>query len=504
MWPRRHPLCEFPNYPGAVSFDFGAAMLRDAPVHVTTAQSSLLEWPDEYACRTGVTPNCRRRFDAGEEEASSTGGCTPTGAPSRDHPTRRTSIYREAARAPLTSPVISSWSRSAVGETVASDRKTSWPTRRRMNWGTTCTVDTAAIQPQDLERNCNSNYLSVENYLHQVEGLLDANGVPVLDFSGSDTARYQREQPAREFGPSPCTVPAGHAPRIGVHQSLETTAAKKHCDGTPLSATELAENAAGRGFVRVNGTGAGVTTNAIPVPTVAAKIDWNGDLDLRNDAGIHSGRHFNGAIGSNAFASESAATPRGSNDWAAIKNIGLRQIGSGRSLAGFSYGFDPGGGFDPVAGSTQAADSIQAADSTRAAGSTRVADSTRAAGLIQAEVSTQTYEDATSVGHPPHTFKAVPGPAPKGSGSVVNLSWKKPLGDVVNYRVYRVDGPVVDATSFSKKTLVTQTPATSAVDDKVVKGKTYTYFATARQVDNTESGMSNSWTVTVPQKVCAV
>jgi fibronectin type 3 domain-containing protein len=68
----------------------------------------------------------------------------------------------------------------------------------------------------------------------------------------------------------------------------------------------------------------------------------------------------------------------------------------------------------------------------------------------------------------------------------------------VNYRVYRVDGPVVDPTSFSRKTLVTQTTATSAVDDRAVKGKTYTYFATARQVDNTESGMSNSWTVTVP------
>jgi fibronectin type 3 domain-containing protein len=92
----------------------------------------------------------------------------------------------------------------------------------------------------------------------------------------------------------------------------------------------------------------------------------------------------------------------------------------------------------------------------------------------------------------------VPGPAPQGGGSVVNLSWKKPLGDVLNYRVYRVDGPVVDPTSFSKKTLVTQTTATSAVDGKAVKGKTYTYFATAQQLDNTESGMSNFSTVTVP------
>jgi hypothetical protein len=48
-------------------------------------------------------------------------------------------------------------------------------------------------------------------------------------------------------------------------------------------------------------------------------------------------------------------------------------------------------------------------------------------------------------------------------------------------------------------------PATTAVDDKVTRGKTYTYFATARSVDNSEtpstfseSGMSNFGTVTIP------
>jgi hypothetical protein len=98
------------------------------------------------------------------------------------------------------------------------------------------------------------------------------------------------------------------------------------------------------------------------------------------------------------------------------------------------------------------------------------------------------------------------GPAPRRNGSVVNLSWKKPIGDVVRYRVYRVDGP-------TKKVLVAQVtsvppsplPATTAVDDKVTRGKTYTYFATARSVDNSEtpstfneSGMSNFGTVTIP------
>ena len=115
--------------------------------------------------------------------------------------------------------------------------------------------------------------------------------------------------------------------------------------------------------------------------------------------------------------------------------------------------------------------------------------------------------------HPPHTFKAAVGPAPKGNGSVVNLSWKKPIGDVVRYRVYRVDGPTVNATTFSKRVLVAQVtsvppsrlPATTAVDVRVTGGKTYTYFATARSVDNSgtsstfsESGMSNFGTVTIP------
>jgi fibronectin type 3 domain-containing protein len=109
----------------------------------------------------------------------------------------------------------------------------------------------------------------------------------------------------------------------------------------------------------------------------------------------------------------------------------------------------------------------------------------------------QTLEDATAVGHPPHTFKAKVEPALKGTGLVVNLTWKKPFGDVLSYRVYRVDGAVVNVTSFSRKTLVAQTPETSAIDDRATKGKTYTYFATVRLIDNTESGMSNASTVTV-------
>jgi fibronectin type 3 domain-containing protein len=46
---------------------------------------------------------------------------------------------------------------------------------------------------------------------------------------------------------------------------------------------------------------------------------------------------------------------------------------------------------------------------------------------------------------------------------------------------------------------VAQTTITSITDENVKAGNTYTYFATARTVDGSESSMSNEWTVTVPR-----
>ena len=82
---------------------------------------------------------------------------------------------------------------------------------------------------------------------------------------------------------------------------------------------------------------------------------------------------------------------------------------------------------------------------------------------------------------------------------MVSVTWKKPFGDVLNYRLYRVDGPTLSATAFANKTLLTQTTLVSFTDETAKPGNTYTYFATARTVDGNESSMSNESTVTVPK-----
>ena len=92
-----------------------------------------------------------------------------------------------------------------------------------------------------------------------------------------------------------------------------------------------------------------------------------------------------------------------------------------------------------------------------------------------------------------------PVPSPQNKQFVLSVTWKRPFGDVLNYRLYRVDGPTVSPAAFARKTLLTQTTMTSFTDEKVNPGATYTYFATARTVDGNESSMSNAWTQTVPK-----
>src|SRR5262249_673145 len=172
-----------------------------------------------------------------------------------------------------------------------------------------------------LEYNCNPNFLSIMNWGYQVEGLLNASGEPVLDFSGSPLPGSINENNLPGNLGTLKYRPGWYAPRSGVHQSLQTTAAKRHCDGTALSQFALDENGGGRGYVRINGTGILVTTPGSP-------IDWNGDLSTANEA-TKQDVTFNGPNGP-AYGAFNVLT--GSDDWTAIKAIGLRQVGSGRSL----------------------------------------------------------------------------------------------------------------------------------------------------------------------------
>jgi fibronectin type 3 domain-containing protein len=100
--------------------------------------------------------------------------------------------------------------------------------------------------------------------------------------------------------------------------------------------------------------------------------------------------------------------------------------------------------------------------------------------------------------HPPHTLRADP-VVSRNKQVVINVTWKKPFGEILDYRLYRVDGSTVSPAAFARRTQLTQTTLTSFTDDKVNPGATYTYFAIARAVGGRESSMSNEATVTIPK-----
>src|SRR5262249_47702353 len=96
-----------------------------------------------------------------------------------------------------------------------------------------------------FEPNCNPNYLSVMNYLFQVEGVITAGGTPTIDFSRVSLGSVNESGLPAGFGTMDYRT-SWYAPRQFVHQSLGTTAAKRHCDGTRLSDAEEADLKAGR------------------------------------------------------------------------------------------------------------------------------------------------------------------------------------------------------------------------------------------------------------------
>ncbi len=172
------------------------------------------------------------------------------------------------------------------------------------------------LPPLPPEPNCKPNYLSVMNYLFQLRGLFDDDplqpGVPRVDFSGEALGAI--DESALADGPlsgAPRYRTGWYAPRSASSIGL---AAKKHCDGTPLTPAEEADRAAGFGMVRVDGT------------SVAGSIDWNLDPSTSPAQDVN----FDGIVATLAPPVVGSLNP-GSNDWA---NLRLNQVASRRNVGG--------------------------------------------------------------------------------------------------------------------------------------------------------------------------
>ena len=317
-----------------------------------------------------------------------------------------------------------------------------------------------------FESNCNPNYVSVMNYLYEIDGVKTAAGVPRVDFSRQSLGSLDENSLPAGLGTMPYRI-AWYAPNSAVDSSLGTTLAKSHCDGSPLSTAEDNARKLGIGMVRIDGTG------VVTPPSVnGVSIDWNGDLNLTDDyPNLFQDITFNGVTNDGAADAKTLLT--GSDDWTSMGTSGLRQIGGRRGIAGLSVDaskFD-GSKFDGSKFDGSKFDGSKF-DGSKFDGSAEVGDDTLSA-----------------VGHPAHTLTA------QWAGRTVQATWEAPnfsqSGGIAAYLLYRVDGLAVTADNLKKKVLVAQTSSTTATDTKVTAGKPYTYFVIVKFADRTQSGMSN-------------
>jgi len=163
------------------------------------------------------------------------------------------------------------------------------------------------------EPNCKPHYLSVMNYLYQLRGLPDSEGILRMDYSAEVIDGVNESVLSDGF-----LTPIG-APRYrpGWYAPFDTSylkgflkAAKKHCDGSDLLATDIP-------MVRVD------------APGVDTKMDWNADGSV-DSAGVplHPGLqdiNFDGIF---------EPLKPGANDWA---HVHLNQLGGRRNVGGYYF-----------------------------------------------------------------------------------------------------------------------------------------------------------------------
>ena len=300
--------CVFSDHPGTVGWKIDYRLIREQP----------LNYSDEVACAKAT--NCVRRFD---------------------HNRRYTFRYALFAHA-LGLPAAT----TDLGETPYDDTRT--PTRasgiadfpggdlmvtlgRWDDFTATPFVQASTLMHEFGHtaylrhsgfaggQNCKPNYESVMNYLFQVRGLFTVTGTtisdPIVDYSRQELPALSEPTLNETAGlGSMAYATRWFAPFESslVDKTLATTPAKRHCDGSPLSAAELADALAtppgSLAMTRVDGT------------TMSGPIDWsaNGTADLTSLSQDIS------------FSGTTTALGAGVNDWSLLD---LRQVGGRRNVA---------------------------------------------------------------------------------------------------------------------------------------------------------------------------
>ncbi len=356
------------------------------------------------------------------------------------------------------------------------------------------------------EQNCKPTYLSTMNYLYQLRGLLDDTGTPHLDYSRSlEPTVDESALPAIGFLPY----------RIGWYAPLATsylagrgTAARNHCNGSPLLPTDAA-------MVRIDAR------------TAVETIDW--DADNLSGGPTTLDVNFNGRIDGPA-----PAALAGSEDWSALRldqfaarrNVGaLYQVPGTTLFAVGPLSLDSGKGDlgkgdlgkgdlgkgDLGKGDLGKGDLGKGDLGKGDLGKGDLGKGDLGGGdLFDGDPNNPGGElDAAIVNGlartPPNRFAAcVIGETCQGAESrrhQVELNWSAPnVGDVASYILYRVAGDrLVPGQTW---TTVTTVPATLGRigyeffdTTSLVPGAPYTYFAVATYTDGVSSDPSNLVTI---------
>jgi len=192
----------------------------------------------------------------------------------------------------------------------------------------------------DIAPNCKPNYQSSMSYLHQLNGLIDETGAPNLDYSNTrlgiagdvlDETTQLGNSPLVTSGLSPRRYRvAWYAPILdaaggqpaNIARLLGVPAATRHCDGTPLltdASGHVIEQPAGR---------------LETASTAPSTIDWAGDDAFSNPVPSDLDVNFDGRKDG---ASATPGTPAlaGVDD---VHSLRLNQLGGSQLDGGFSTG----------------------------------------------------------------------------------------------------------------------------------------------------------------------
>jgi VCBS repeat-containing protein len=525
-----HPwVCQFSEYPGTVGWKTGFKFLRD---QVLSGDPAPLPGQDDPCDLPGST--CVRRFDRNRKDMFRyVLFAHALGLPKSEEPTDA------GFHVPRTNTGVGDFPGGDVMVTLGG-----------FNDNDGLPVGTPFMQASTLmhelghnmerrhggeafEPNCKPTYLSVMNYLYQLRGLLDDAGKPHLDFSNEV---YASDSALKETGlfdgfvnPSSKLYRLGwYAPLAGSYLEGRGTVAKNHCDGSPLSASDVpmvridARTAKGGidwnangttevsvaqdinfngifevspplnssddwSHIRLNQTGARRNTGGLFVDVIAGGVSklFVGPLSL--DAG--RGDLGRGDLGRGDLGGEQGRGDLGRGDLGrgdlgrgdlgrgdlGRGDLGRGDLGRGDLGRGDLGRGDLGGG-DLFLGNPQDGE----------------LDAETAGGLAKT---------------PPNEFTAcVIGVNCQGSGTplhAVSLGWTAPnVGGVLTYDVYRVAGdtlvPGQDWTAVGQP--VASAPGSTAyslVDtSQLSNGASYTYFAVATYADGIKSDPSNLVTIT--------